>query len=56
MFRMNVQSYPLGQRYAENLRINLSYFYRIHSINYARIVFSANLSIRTLILSIVLYC
>ena len=30
---MNVQSYPLGQRYTENLRFILSYFYRIHSIN-----------------------
>jgi hypothetical protein len=51
-----LQSYPLGQHYKENLRVNLKYFYRIHSINYARIIFSANLSIRSLILSIVLYC
>jgi mRNA-degrading endonuclease RelE of RelBE toxin-antitoxin system len=53
---MKIQPYALGRSYKANLRINLSYFYRIHSINYARIIFSANLSIRTLILSIVLYC
>lgn len=33
----------------ENVMTNLDYFYRIHSINYARIIFSTNLSIRSLL-------